>query len=111
MKLKQYIGRKIRSERLSRGLTQEALAEKIGKAVETISNIERGRTSAGLATLEGIARVLDTPLWEFFEDAENARTYGQARLDMELLLRRAASSLTDEELRITLSLVRSFPKN
>ncbi|HIF49350.1 MAG TPA: XRE family transcriptional regulator, partial [Cytophagales bacterium] len=42
MELKKYIGQKVRSARLSRSLTQEALSERIGKAVETISNIERG---------------------------------------------------------------------
>ncbi len=108
MELKKYIGQKVRSARLSRSLTQEALSERIGKAVETISNIERGRTSAGLATLERIAHALELPLRDFFEEAEKARTFNQARLDMELSLQREVHSLTDEELRITLELVRSL---
>jgi transcriptional regulator with XRE-family HTH domain len=108
MDLKNYIGRKIRSARLSQGLTQEALAERIGKAVETISNIERGRTHAGLATIEHIANTLGIPMRDFFEKSENNENLGQARLDMELMLQSEASSLTDDNLRVTLELVRSL---
>ena len=108
MDLKNYIGRIIRSARLSHDLTQEALAEKIGKAVETISNIERGRTYAGLATLEQISIALEIPLRDFFEESENKEKLSQARLDMELMLQKEASSLSDDNLRVTLELARSL---
>ena len=95
---------------IQRSLTQEALAGQVDKAVETISNIERGHTAAGLATLDQIAQVLGLPLRHFFEEAEIAQNLNQARLDAELSLQREARALTDEELRITLELARSLNK-
>ena len=67
MDLKQHIGIRVRAARTRRGLTQEGVAEQIGKAAETVSNIERGQTLTGLDTLERLSRCLQIPVSEFFE--------------------------------------------
>jgi transcriptional regulator with XRE-family HTH domain len=51
---KTLIGRKIRAARVSLGFTQEELAELIDRSVETVSNLERGKTLPNHATLERI---------------------------------------------------------
>jgi transcriptional regulator with XRE-family HTH domain len=52
-------GRRVKSWRQARGFSQEQLAEAIERSVETVSNIERGQASTGIATAFRIAQVLD----------------------------------------------------
>lgn len=67
------LGSKITELRLSKGLTQAQLAEKVGVTVETISRLERGVSVPSINTLENIARSLNVPLKKFFElDGEPA---------------------------------------
>jgi transcriptional regulator with XRE-family HTH domain len=44
----------LKAVRQQQGMTQAALAEAIDKSFETISNIERGKTAPGFATLSVI---------------------------------------------------------
>ncbi|HEV2104782.1 MAG TPA: cupin domain-containing protein [Candidatus Eisenbacteria bacterium] len=54
------LGRKIRDLRLRRGLTVQQLAEATGLSKGFISQVENGRTSPSLATLQDLARSLET---------------------------------------------------
>lgn len=54
------IGRRIRSLRLSCGLTQKALAEDAGLPVSYLSNIERGIKSASLSVIVSLSFALET---------------------------------------------------
>ena len=108
MDLKQHIGLQVRLARKRHGLTQEQLAGRIDKAVETVSNIERGHAYTGLETLEKLGRAMGMPAGEFFEGIENARTVTKERLELECALRDAAQTLSDGDLRITIDLVRSL---
>ena len=49
----------LKTARESKGLTQSALAEKVGKDQAYISRLEAGRVAPQLATLTEIARALD----------------------------------------------------
>ena len=66
------IGLKIAYYRKLRGLTQEQLAEKVGKTTAFIGHIEAPNVSKGVSldTLFDIAVVLDVPAYKFlvFED-------------------------------------------
>jgi len=69
--LKYYIGLQIKTAREGAGWTQEELAAKVGKAPETISNIERGFTSPSLQTLEILASAMNKDLVTFMPSAQD----------------------------------------
>ena len=108
--LKNRIGSRIRLARKDRGLTQEKLAEKIGKAVETVSNIERGNTFTGIATLEAIAKALKTPVRDFFDEPGETRKLSKKRIELEHQLRRMVPPLSDDHLQVAIDLVASLIK-
>ncbi len=56
------LGKRLRELREQRGLTQTEFAALSGKAVETISNMERGKTIPGLLTLDQFAKRLGVGL-------------------------------------------------
>lgn len=53
------IGRRITCARVTKGLTQEQLAEKCSISVSSLSRIETGRSMPALKTLNTIANALD----------------------------------------------------
>lgn len=59
MALRHHVGRRIRDLRRAADLTQEDLADRIGKAVQSISAIERGAYSPSFETIEAIAAVFN----------------------------------------------------
>ena len=60
-------GRRVRALRKEKGLSQEALADAIGKSVDTVSNIERGVLATRLATADAIATALSVSLRDVFD--------------------------------------------
>ncbi|MCW2244979.1 transcriptional regulator with XRE-family HTH domain [Azospirillum fermentarium] len=69
--LKRLFGMRVQALRRRRGLTQEELAEAIGKSVDTISNIERGFSSTRIETAQAIAQTVGVTLAELFEFEEH----------------------------------------
>ncbi len=108
MDMKEHIGSKVREGRKRQGLTQAQLAEAVEKAVETISNIERGFAYTGLETLERIGQVLEIPVRDFFEEVEKSANLSPGRMRNEETARTLAADLTDRELAIALDLMRSI---
>ena len=51
-------------------MSQVDLAEAIGRSVQMVGRIERGRSAPSFETLEDIARVLQTPVQDFFASME-----------------------------------------
>ncbi|MGO4386763.1 helix-turn-helix domain-containing protein [Microvirga sp. 2YAF29] len=102
--LKQALGLRVQAARRRAKLTQEALAEKIGRTPESISNIERGLQLPTIETLADLARVLSVPLPELFESLTE-RNVAPERLRIELQLRESARGLSDMDLKIALELV------
>ncbi len=71
--LAQRLSRNISSRRRTLGLTQAALAERLGVDTETLSRFERGKHVPSLATLEKLASLLMTTVGELLaEDAKQA---------------------------------------
>jgi transcriptional regulator with XRE-family HTH domain len=64
------IGPKLRALRRRRGLSLRALAELCGLSANTISLVERGKTSPSVATLHRLATGLGVSMTFFFEEAE-----------------------------------------
>ncbi len=111
MNLKNHIGMKVRFARDRKGWTQERLAEVVGKAVETISNIERGFAYTGLETLERIANALEVPVREFFEEVEERNTLSANRLRLVNRQKELLEQLHDFELEVTNDLMASLIRN
>lgn len=60
------LGDEIRKLRKARSMSLEALAGAIGRSISFVSQVERGRATASIADLKGIAQQLDVPLGWFF---------------------------------------------
>ena len=65
-KLRNSIGRKVKSLRLERGLSQEKLAEFINMSREHISCIERGKNMPTIETLFNLSKYFEIDIKEFF---------------------------------------------
>lgn len=99
MNLKQRIGLRVKLARQARGLTQAQLAEAIGKAFETVSNIERGKTAPSFETLHQIAIGLDLPLRDFFDEEEDAGL-STLRLRLSEQLQTLSRGMSDAQLKL-----------
>ena len=64
------IGNKIRLMRVSKGLSQQSLAEEIGITQAHISNIENGRCNATIDVLLKLHDALQAPVAAFFEEID-----------------------------------------
>jgi len=60
------LGRRVKELREQRGLSQERLAEAVGRSVDTISNLERGASSTRLKTVADIAHALGVEISVLF---------------------------------------------
>lgn len=62
------LGERLREQRRSRGLTQEALAEALDLSVAYVSLIERGGRNPPYTTVVAIARALGVPVSRIVDD-------------------------------------------
>lgn len=60
----------LRNERMSRNVTQTALASQVGISRTMITEIENGKANPSVAVAKRIAAVLDFDWTKFFEDDE-----------------------------------------
>jgi len=63
----QLLGNRVKSLRKAQRLSQEQLAERIDKSVDTISSLERGKIYPRFETALQIAETLDVELYELFQ--------------------------------------------
>ena len=57
---KVVVGKKVQDKRLSLGLTQEQLAERLGKSLRFVTEIERGAVGVSIGTLLALCGALKT---------------------------------------------------
>lgn len=93
--LKQQIGVAVRQARKRAEMTQETLAELIGKSAEAVSNIERGLALPTLTTLLDITRALDVPLSSLVSGIPAKKSKPPKRLALELQFQAAMDQLDD----------------
>lgn len=103
MRHERQLGLRIKAFRLERRLTQQQLAEKLDRSIEAVSNIERGISVPGDATLHRLAKVLDVSLDDLLieritRERNRPIEYFQAT---ELL-----KSLDERKLKLTLSIIK-----
>jgi len=65
--IRKRLGRRIRSLRADRGLSQEQLAEKAGISAKYLGEVERGVGNISFDRLSGLAGVLGIPLTDMLE--------------------------------------------
>ena len=109
------VGRNIRVHRLVRGLTQEALGEKLGVTFQQIQKYEKGTNRVGSGRLYQIAALLEVPVTAFFEGGEtqsavrNSSPYDLLADPVSLRMVQAFSELSDQKTRrAVLALVESM---
>ena len=71
--LRYKFGKRLRSIRKVRDLTQEQFAEELGISVDFLSLIERGINSPSFETLDQMAVKLRIPVKDFFEFPSKSR--------------------------------------
>ena len=79
------VGRKIRVHRLSRGISQEALADALGITFQQVQKYEKGTNRVGSGRLFRIAGLLEVPVSAFFEGAPPNGHAGGARPAQDLI--------------------------
>jgi transcriptional regulator with XRE-family HTH domain len=62
------VGHRIRVERLSRGISQSVLGDKLGVTFQQVQKYEKGVNRVGAGRLTKIAEVLGVPVSTFFTD-------------------------------------------
>ena len=104
------VGHRIRIERLSRGLSQTALANELGVTFQQVQKYEKGVNRVGAGRLTRIAEVLGVPVATFFSgkellDSDPTKASGEAS-PLQLLtvsgafrLLRAYADIEDSNLR------------
>jgi transcriptional regulator with XRE-family HTH domain len=73
-------GAAVRSVRLSRGFSQEALAEATGLHVTYVSSLERGRRNVSLVNLDRLAQGLSIDLAALMSAVESERAKTPAKI-------------------------------
>jgi transcriptional regulator with XRE-family HTH domain len=63
------VGARVRMLRVNRGISQTALAERIGVTFQQLQKYEQGADRVGVSRLAEIASVLDVSVDEFFESS------------------------------------------
>lgn len=79
------IGERIKRVRKSRGITQEAMAERLNVSIGYVSQVERGVTKISLDLLGAISSILDSDIADFIsESAVNSNEYMETELISEI---------------------------
>ena len=75
-KTDKIVGQNIRVHRLSKGLTQEGLGDRLGVTFQQIQKYEKGSNRIGSGRLYEIAEVLEVPVTSFFEGEQKPKASG-----------------------------------
>lgn len=77
MELKHRLGIRVREIRKAQGLTQEAVAALIGRSVDAVSLLERGKIVPGLDTLNGLSKGLGISLRDLLDFGDKPSKDGE----------------------------------
>ena len=84
--LKKSLGQRVRAARETCGISQEEVARKVGRTVESISNLERGKTLPGLETLQDIAAAVGIRLSVLLDEPSTGASAQRLAQKISLLL-------------------------
>ena len=86
MEERSLVGRRIRSLRKTRGLSQEKLADLVGTSPKYLSRIETGRENPTLDLFLRLAKGLKVDLYEIFQFEHEGKTPQRLRKKLESLV-------------------------
>ena len=95
------MGERIKAAREHAGLTQEQLAERIEVSPQYISDLERGVVGVSIPTLKRLCRTLTV--------SSDSILFG-VETELTAALAEKCQTLTDEQLRLLLTIVDSYTK-
>ena len=100
------IGEKIQTARKNKNYTQEYVAEKIDKSIDTLRGMENGRCAGSIETLINLCNVLDITLDYIFFDVLNRK---EEILDNQIY--EAIQELSIEDKKLVNSLIEQIKLN
>lgn len=106
MDVKALIGKRFQDARKEKGLTQDAVSEKVGISPKYLSSIERGQANPTLDLLLTLSETLKTPIWDLFDVAEELKGRAELRRLLTSLLQKADEST----LRAVVKVLRLLPR-
>ena len=80
-----HVGQRVRAYRLSRGMSQSALGEKIGVTFQQIQKYENGVNRIGSGRLQKIAAILGVPISALFNEDAKASAAGADQVLTQIL--------------------------
>lgn len=89
MDIKRAVGRRIKTVRQGKELTQDQLAEQVGLSPKYISGIERGVENPTMDNLIRLAKVLGVEPYDLFLFGESEESEKALRKGIEKMLREA----------------------
>lgn len=108
MELKLALGRRIKTLRELRGLTQNDFAAELDRSVDAVSMIERGLNWPSVATLERMAAVLNVSTTELFNDlGTTGPVNGQ---DLVVVARELLAKLGQSELEVAVATLEALAR-
>jgi transcriptional regulator with XRE-family HTH domain len=106
--LEEQLGAMVRHHRLSAGLSQQELADRIGRTSVTVSRIETGKSATTFDVLSSLANALEVEVRDLFGVGEFAAREG--RDDPLVGIVADLSTLTKDELTSVAAIVSSVLK-
>lgn len=73
-----HVGARVRMRRKMKGISQEALANKLKLTFQQVQKYERGTNRISASKLYEIAKALDTTISDFFEGLDDTRQDGMS---------------------------------
>lgn len=104
MDTKTRFGLRLKAIRREKKLTQEELATRIGRSVDALSNIERGKSLPNFVTVEQLSQALSVPLKTLFDFGEAPISRRRAQLIEEL--QSVTRELSDDTLELAVEQIR-----
>lgn len=98
------VGEEIRMIRLSKNLSQEALADGLNISVSTLSNLERGHTEFTVSRLYEILLLLDLTIFDFLKRIHKESPYDNTSIKEDPILYTKTEQLEEEirQIKVTL---------
>jgi transcriptional regulator with XRE-family HTH domain len=108
MKDSNRFGLRLRALRVARNLTQEALAAKLGRSTDAVSNLERGKSLPNFETIELLCNALGIEPKQLFDFAPSHMSPRQTKLIDTLLA--TAYELPEADLELAVEQVQAIRK-